>query len=1216
MNEKSQVVATLVAADWERFDKKPMPEDEFLTAENQVVATVEQERNQFFGWVKFVPVRRAGSGFERATSFKIEVKITPATAEPKANERGGPKTYTSVLSDGDVYKFGVAKSGIYKLDFNFLKNELKINNLETIDPRTIKLYGNGGGMLPERTDSDRADDLLENAIEIVGESDGKFDAADYILFYSNGANPWVHRPSATDPELTVRTNLYDSQAYYFLKISAGSGKRVADQNPVDAGGAVTSTSFDEVRRFEQEKVNLLDFNNSTQGSGKRFFGDYFFQTTAKDYSNEFDFGSGVLTGQQARVRAVFAGRSANPQTVNLTLDGTKFSRSISGVTVSDNESSYASDAVFTGSFEPKGNKLSVKLDYPQLAVQREGWLDFIEINLRRSLELTGNFTEFRDLQSLKNDVTNFQIGGADEQTQIWDITNLSGAARQVFTRSGATANFALATKNVLKNFVAFKKNAAFDKPSKVVGKIENQNIHALDNLDFVCIYHKDFEAAAQKLVEHRRSHSKLDAAKVDIEQLYNEFSSGAKDPAAIRDFAKMLFERNPKFDYLLLFGDGSFDPKNNSASESNPDFIPVFETSESFNPVLSYPSDDFFALLSDSEDGSLKGAMEISVGRIPASTADEAAAMVAKIIDYDNSPKTLGDWHNRLLYLADDEDSNAHINQADKLATAAEKTEDWFNAEKIYFDAYQQVATSAGQRFPDAKSAINANIFKGALITQYIGHGGPRGWAQERVIDNSDIAGWENTDRYSFIITATCTFGGYDDPFTISGGEQSILKINSGAVGLFTTVRPVYIDGNNRLTDAIQSVIFEKKNGWYRTVGDILKDGKNALNEDNARRFTLLGDPAMHLALPEYRVSATTINGKTIDPAKPDTLKSLSAAKIEGIVTDSMGNFLSNFNGKIYMTVFDKEQKISTLGQDPGSFVRSFVVRRNTLFRGKATVKDGKFSIEFIVPKDINYAYGSGKISFYAENGTPLDAAGASENFIVGGNSNQIKDDQPPLVQVFMNTDQFALGGITDANPKILVKCADDYGMNVTGSSLGHDLVAVIDGNVQESIILNDFYESDQDNFRKGRAIYPLRNIAVGKHTIQVKGWDIANNSGEGYTEFIVAEDGKAALEHVLNYPNPFTSNTNFMFEHNLSGQVLDVQISIFTVSGRLVKTILQNIAADGYRVSDINWDGKDEYGDQLAKGVYLYKVKVRGTAVGGEQASAESDFEKLVILK
>jgi hypothetical protein len=247
----------------------------------------------------------------------------------------------------------------------------------------------------------------------------------------------------------------------------------------------------------------------------------------------------------------------------------------------------------------------------------------------------------------------------------------------------------------------------------------------------------------------------------------------------------------------------------------------------------------------------------------------------------------------RTVYIADDEDGNAHVDQADKLATENADAESWFNIGKIYFDAYQQVATSAGQRYPDAKAAINSEMFKGMLVANYIGHGGPRGLSQERVVDNNDIAGWDNPNRYPLLITATCTFGGYDDYTTLTGGEQAFLKINSGAIGLFTTVRSVYIAGNEDLTDEVQDFIFQRVNGKYRTIGDILKDAKNKLTSDvrNARRFTLLGDPAMHLAMPEYRVATTKINGQSVTLGQPDTLRALMPVELEGMVTDTLGNF-------------------------------------------------------------------------------------------------------------------------------------------------------------------------------------------------------------------------------------------------------------------------------------------------------------------------------------
>ncbi|MEZ4927746.1 MAG: type IX secretion system sortase PorU [Saprospiraceae bacterium] len=1208
----AKISAEVVSVQWEAFSKKKSTDDAVLANELGLSTLVEQEKKLFYGRVKVLPIRKAGSGYERAVSFtlNIRVELLPVPETP-VTERGGPFTFNSVLSTGEIYKFGVSESGMYKLDYNYLKNTLGISNLDNIDPRTIRLYGNGGKMLPETNGDDRPDDLLENAIQVVGENDGKFDQGDYILFYAVGPRYMEYSPSSTDPELRTKVNLYDRDAWYFIKVEGGSGLRIANQASVPA--TYVTEEFDDYGRIEDEKTNLLNFNSSSQGSGKRWFGDYFYQTRSRSY--QFNFPNAV-SGSTARIRGEFVGRSDVGQSVRFEVSGATISRNIPSVNTANGDAPFAANATLVGTFNPAADAITVEVNYPNVSAQSEGWLDYIEVNVRRKLVMSGSSMGFRDLNTINEPSALFRLSSAGSNIKVWDISDPQVPYLQETTLSGGNLEFGATTQGVLRNFIAFNESGDFLAPEQTVGKIGNQNLHGLQDPEQVIIYHPEFEAQATRLAEHRRSYSGLKVEMVNVDQLFNEFSSGGKDPTAMRDFLRMLLERNNDFEYCLLFGDGSFDPKNNTNSTENKDFIPVFETQESFSPINAFPSDDYFGLLSPNEGGALTGALDISVGRLVPRSVSEAEALVNKIIAYDVDPALLGDWHLRALFIADDEDGNAHIKQADKLSIANSQAENWFNNEKVYFDAYQQIATSAGQRFPDAKSAINSNIFKGNLVTQYIGHGGPRGWSQERVIDNNDIASWDNPNRYPIIITATCTFGGYDDYTTLTGGEQALLKVNSGAIALFTTVRSVYINGNEDLTDAVQSIIFNKLNGEYRSIGRVLKDSKNILTSDiqNARRFTLLGDPAMHLALPEYRVATTNISG----PSGPvDTLKALMPVDLEGIVTDTMGNLLSDFNGKVYVTIFDKEQELETLQQDPGSYEFKFKVQRNIIFRGIATATGGKFSISFVVPKDINYTYGYGKISYYAENGTPLDAAGADFNVVIGGNAGLVTDDQPPVVQAFLNTDDFAFGGITNSSPKILVKCTDDHGMNVTGTSLGHDLTAVLDGNALETIVLNEFYQSELDNSKSGQAIYPLNNLSVGRHTLAVKGWDVANNSGEGYTEFIVAENGKAALDHVLNYPNPFTTNTYFQFEHNLAGQLLDVQISIFSVSGKLVKTIQQTLAnSDGFRVTDVQWDGKDEYGDQLARGVYLYLVKVRGTDSVGNDSTAESKFEKLVILK
>ncbi len=1225
LNTAAALEVVLTNAEWENVTLPQNKGNELLPNDVQPVVELEQERLSYFARVKLLPLRRTSTGgYERLKAFSLDVR-TRTLAQPLSPVVGDRNAITSKLSNGDLYKFGVQQTSMYKLTYEFLKNKLGIANLDNIDPRNIQILGNGGYMLPEKNIDPRAEDLNELAVFSSGEGDGKFNPGDYILFYAVGPTHQVIT-GATNPQLNVRTHLYDRNAWYFIKIGSETGKRVNNFNTIaevhvnDAAAIVTQ--FDDAARIEDEKYNLLAWSDVHQGSGKLWYGDIFEITRTRNYELNFP----NIVQESVAVRMEFAGRCDGTLTnVRLIADGNTFSGTMIGTDNDNNNASIASHISVTGNYVPNDDKIDLEVQYPSVGKSSQGWLQYIEVDARRRLQMTDKMLVFKDLRSRLNPATKFQLSSVNNSNfNLWDITTLHEARNQAYTTGSGSISFGSVTEGIVRTYLAFNSDGTFPEPETTSGRLDNQNLHGMAATDMVIVYPSELEAQALQLAEHRRTYNKMEVNTVRIDHLFNEFASGAKDPVAIRDFARYLFELYPnRFRYMLLFGDGSFDPKNLLKSDTYADPIVVWETTSSLDPIGSHPSDDFFALLSPNEgpddvSGLIRGAMEIAVGRIPANNVTEAQNVVNKIINYDVSPATLGDWHNRQIYVADDQES-FHIDQAETLSKNSEQILKYLNSDKVYFDAFQRVASSSEKRIPEAKAAINANMFKGALTMNYIGHGGPKGWGQERVVDIADIQGWENRDKLPLFITATCSFGGFDNHTFTTGGELVLLQPNGGGMGLFTTVRPVYIGANDVLTNSVLQFLFKKENGQYLPIGDILTRAKNQLTssiQDNGRRFSLFGDPSQRLAMPEYAISTDSINGQALVVGQPDTLRALQRGSVSGSVLDTMGNVVTGFNGRVYVTIFDKPQRLKTLAEN-GSPSREYLLQRNILFKGSVTAKNGKFRIAFVLPKDINYAFGLGKISYYAENGTPIDAAGFDQtNLIIGGTSQDVKDDQPPVVQVFLNTDAFVNGGITDNDPKILVKCADDNGMNVSGTSLGHDLAAVLDDNVTAGLVLNEFYESALDNPKQGKAIYPLRNLAPGKHTLRVKGWDIANNSGEGYTEFVVAEDGKAALDHVLNYPNPFTSNTAFQFEHNLAGQVMDVQISIFSVSGKLVKTIQHNTTPDNYRVTDIVWDGRDEYGDQLAKGVYVYRVKVRGTDTTGLQVDAESDYEKLVILK
>jgi len=1221
LDRYSDIDAVFANVTYEPYDKTPSADDVNLSNEVSISTSVEKDRSDYFGRVKFIPIRQTGPGqYERVVSFEIRLTYR-SKAEPASN-RGG-HTYTSVLADGDVYKFQVDETGVYKLDYNFLKNEMGID-IDNVDPHTIKLYGNGGGVLPELVNADRADDLVENAVFVAGEDDGSFGEGDYILFYGQGPNVWEF-----DDEKNVFNypmNYYDQHNYYFIKISPGNGVRITNQ-PSVAGSTYSTSSFNDHRRYEKDLFNLIHDWSFGQGSGKSFYGDYFKVKVDEDYSGDFQV-ENLVPGATANLRAVFAGRieSGSFGRFVVTANGNTFSTSNFGTTPGGSVDTYAYQRVVDEDFVPGSSQFDIQVKFEKgSSTFNEGWLDYIQLNYRRQLLLTGNQMAFRDVQTIGNPVSTFNIGNAAPGLEIWDITDPLQPKRQEASLSGTDLSFSTNT-DALKEFIIFNTSTGFLTANAISKEaLVNQNIHGIDKVNMVIVYPKEFETEAERLAEHRRQFSGLEVATVEVNQLFNEFSSGRKDGGAIRDLAVMLLDRYPDgFHSLLLFGDGSFDARD--IYKLGGDLIPVYETVSSLSPISSFPSDDFFGLLSDGEGDNINiGSLDIGVGRMPVKDLGEATAAVDKIIFYDTNPGNFRDWRNRVLFIGDDEDNNTHINDANGIADFIGDKNKNLNVDKIYLDAFPQVSTSGGTRVPLATEAMNNDMFKGILAMVYLGHGGSKGWTQERVLKIDDIINWTNKDRMTLIITATCSFTGFDNPAFTSGGELCFLNQKGGAIGLYTTVRPVFANANEKLTRESVDTLFYKFNNEPPTLGEVLRLSKNKVGSaSNSRKFLLIGDPAQKLALPNYHVATTKINGKDISTAVIDTIRSLQKVTIEGIVEDDFGNVMEGFNGIVYPTIYDKKVTYQTLGQDATSPVYNFDLQKNIIFKGRASVVNGKFSFTFVVPKDIDYNYGAFKLSYYASDEAKLeDAAGNYQEVIVGGTDpDALADDEGPKVEVFMDDESFVYGGITSADPMLLVKIEDDNGINVVGNAIGHDLNGVLDNNSKNyNYVLNDFYEAAIDDYTKGEVRYPLADIPEGRHEIKVSAWDIANNPAEGFTEFVVVSSEKTALEHVLNYPNPFISSTCFLFELNPArpGVELDAQVQIYTVSGRLIKTLEERIILEGRRLGSdncIRWDGRDDFGDPLAKGVYIYKVKVQNPTTGQPLLEGESDFEKLVILK
>ncbi|HQW05241.1 MAG: type IX secretion system sortase PorU [Flavobacteriales bacterium] len=1201
---------------------RQIPELRNVGTEPVVRTEVGMERKVPVGHVSIEPFRISrGSGqVERLVEFRMNIARTGASGTPAR-----PKSYPadSKLGSGSWYRFSVFQEGVYKITYaNLQAMGVDMNGLAS---DRINIYGNHFGLLPFENNVERPTDLMANAVEIVDGGDGNMGSNDYILFYASSAQRW--EPS--DDGFRHIKNVYCDSATYFVGVDIDPPVRIGAASLSDDPATATVTAFNDRQFIERDLANLIK-------SGRTWYGEYFDLVTSYTFNFNIPF---PVVGDTSVLRVAGVGRTLG------TANSSSFSIT-SGSGLTSNFTVQGVSTNYTGSwgrgfnqripFLASASPLSLTLTWNKFnPITSVAYLDFLELNCRRELRMVGSQMGFRDLGSVApGAVAEFILDQAQAVTRIWEVTKPTDARRVDFTADGTAKRFRLATDS-LREFIAFR-DADFLSPTPV-GRVPNQNLHATTiPTEMIIVCPPEFQSAAVRLAERRQSEG-LSVHVVSPQQVYNEFSSGARDATAIKRYMRMLYDRAgsdpwlfPR--YLLLFGDGSYN--NLSVAPVNQNYIPSYQTEESLDPKKSYASDDYFGLL-DATDGESPGdPMDIGVGRFPVSSLEQANAMVDKVLSYDqlkllsltgsscseNGDGGLADWRTHVLFASDDQEGEGyegiiHMSQSDGLARRVEDEYPELNVSKIYLDAYQQISTPGGERYPQAATELSNRVDKGLLVVNYVGHGGEVGWSHERFLDNSTILGWTNDDRLPLFMTATCEFTRWDDPGRTSAGEHVFLNPNGGGVGLMTTSRLAFSNANDELANKFYDHVFEDLDelGRLQRLGDISRKTKKDMSMTssgavNHRNFAVIGDPSMRLALPRNRIRISAITDTLGTPM--DTLKALSTLRVQGFVDDGSGQPMADFNGVVIPIVYDKEQQQATLAND-GGVPFLFKLRNNIIYRGRATVTNGQFNFTFVVPRDINYQVGTGRISCYAES-MSQNAGGYDNDPLIGSTATDVAEDATgPVVHLFMNDENFVPGGMTDEDPLLFGKLFDENGINTVGSSIGHDLLAVLDENTEQAIVLNDLYESDLDTYKSGEVRYRLSDLAEGAHTLRLKAWDVFNNSTEATTDFVVSSSAELALDHVLNYPNPFTTHTEFYFEHNRPCVNLDVQVQVFTVSGRLVKTISRQLACNGYRSEGLPWNGLDDFGDKLGRGVYVYRLNV--ATPDGERAEK---FEKLVILR
>jgi hypothetical protein len=1142
--------------------------------------------------------------FKRVHTVLLLLMITVLAG---AQSKSSSTVKNSVLSQGTWYKFAIDTTGIFKIDRQFLQN-LGINTNE-LDPKNIRIYGNGGQLLPMLNSSFRYDGLQENAVLVSGEDDGSFDANDFILFYGKGPHQWKTIP--LQPNLSRhQTNIYSDKAFYFITVDNGLGKRIKNATEITAAATQQVTTYNDYEFFEEEKTNL--FANGQQWFGKELSFD---NTTTVN----FDFAN-LDTSQDIAVRVRGVTISSTVSEMNVTVNGQNLmTLNFPNVPSTPNNLILARPKEGIRSIRATNNPIQVEITYNNNGnPSAKAFLDYVELIGIKKLVANGKQFSFRNFNTTSlpfTSIVEYTIQNSSNISQVWNVTDYINPKIIKNQSSGTDFTFKANGGN-LQEYIVVSDTDYFTPEIVPTSRIANQNLHSLRDIDYIIITQDYLMSEAERLAEYHRKNSGLTVRVVDLQKIYNEFSSGSPDLTGIRDFVRHFYNNatsdDTKIKYVCLFGDASFDFKDRIRGNNN--IVPAFQSYQSFDLANSYVTDDYYGMMDDNE-GTLAASdkQDVATGRFVVTTLEEAKAAVDKTLHY-YATTSFGDWRNNIAVVADDPDvASEFVLQAtvERIADTITSRRPIFNLSKIYSDAFVQETSAGGERYPDVNEAINNAIETGTLVMDYFGHGGEDGWAGERILEVPQIQDWNNPNTLPLMVVVTCEFSRFDNPLRPTAGEFVFLNPQGGTTSMITTTREIFISVGQRFNEILVKKLFGFGGEDY-TIAQAMMQMKNDPAATSEQRLFVfyLGDPAMKLAQAKPNIKLTKMNGVDVTQAI-DTLKALSKVTLEGVVTDASNTILADFNGELSTTIFDKSVDRTTLDNDNFGNRLVFDAVESKIFRGHASVTNGAFSFEFIVPKDIRIAFGKAKISMYADD-KKIDKAGVNQEIVIGGiDENAPEDTVGPTIQLFMDDESFVDGGNTSESPHFIAILEDASGINTSITAVDHDIVAVLDGNQANPFILNDFYQTELDDFTKGKVRFPFRNLKPGPHTINFKCWDTYNNPSESTLNFVVVDDRDLVLSNVLNYPNPFINYTEFWFNHNKPNEPLEVQVQIFTVSGKLIKTINQLVQSENLSRS-ISWNGLDDFGNKIGKGVYIYKLNVKSTISNTKAVK----FEKLVILQ
>ena len=1162
---------------------------------------------------------------------KLSSSVVPSSLQKNKNFN----QTNSPLSSGKWFKIPIPKEGVYELNFSYL-SDLGIE-LSNIDPRNIQLWGTTGWMLSELNSQEKPE-LTQIPIIIEGEEDSSFDNSDRVIFFGNSPHEVIRNGDSFSHEI----HPYSNETFVFLTVGSFPRMRLSP-TVLQSSTAISISSFTDFKWKEQELYKAED----RQKTGRYWLGQRIPATSQNQLISILnDISPGIISNQPITISGLIYSRALRRTSFQIYFNDDQITQfNISPV--SGGDLFYTGNAAVGRTFDKtvspniQNNILNIDLIMSNGDNGANGYVDYLRLVYERKLVAKNGFLTFHPpSNSEPTELAKFKLSGFASTPFVFDITNPVSPIWYKTNNSNSGIEFN-APKDQHRRYIAQSK--IYSPP--IATSIENQNLKGITFYpDYIVVTNALFKLYAKELAQYR-SKKGLTPLVVTQTEILNEFSGGVTDPTAIRNFLKFLWDRSlstsrnlPK--YLLLFGDTTYDTKG-IVNNAYINHVLTYQSPNSLNRIGFYVSNDYFGFMDDNEGNfSLGSRIDIGIGRIPSQTLAEARASLDKIFVYEN-PKNNGDWQNLFTFVGDDDLPNRtlrdlHVCNADGTADRMNVINSGIRLKKIYMFDYPEEITGTGRKLPTATADLINSVNNGTLVVNYSGHGNTSVLTDEELFSIDQIPNLTNSDKLSIFVTATCQFGRYDDIHAQSGAEQLVFAKNGGAIASFTTTRIVYTSSNPNggqnfgLNIALsQQMLARDSDGKPSTLGDIYLRTKNTAggSSSNSRRFILLGDPALRIALPSTTAEITKINDvsfSTLDTVL--TIKALDKVTIHGVIKNHDGTFDTSYNGIISINVLDAKRTVSLSQdlpwiEDRGCYLYNntdrectYEIESNTLFKGTSIVENGTFSSTFILPKDISFNPNRGRIIMFA-NDKNSTAGGSFTNVIFNGiNKNAVNDGQGPELNIFLNDESFFNGDLTTDKPKLIIELTDSSGINTTGTGVGHNITATIDTNPIRTLVLNEFYESALNDFSKGRIEYPMEEFPEGNYSLKVRAWDVHNNLAEETIFFEVAESKNLVINKMYNYPNPMNNSTAFTFEHNQQGNSLEVDIRIYTLSGRPVKHLQEYITNTSNSYASITWKGRDRDNNRLGSGTYIYVLRVTANTPEGRKSTEK--IEKIVIIR